>query len=549
MKIRFGKLLIYSIMITLTGFFLYSCEKPEAPKVATEDVEKLKEQVDKLTERVDQLTRQVSDLSQKLQDLLVKLELPTKGGSLTVAQPAEPPGLDPTANTAAAIDRVVWSNVFETLTKVDDQGQLIPGLAKKWNVSSDGKVYTFYLQEGVKYHNGESFNAAVAKWNLERAKSENTVNPHPEYFRVIESIETPDDTTLKVVLKDVDALFLIHMAEGDASMLPMKGYEKAKSHPIGTGPFQFVKWVQGDRVELTRFDGYWNPELPYLDKVTFRFIPDPNAQTAALKAGDIDVIGWIGSPETALELAKDKRFKVLAGASTSDVILSTNNKAKPFDNLKVRQAMAHAIDRKMILDLGMSGFGTPIGSHWSPAAPYYVDLVNTYPYDPEKSKKLLAEAGYPDGFEAVLKVPGKYAYSVRAGEVIVDQFSRVGIRLKMENIEWGQWIERIFKNKEYQLTIIGHAEAWDIGIYAKPAYYFQYDSEEFRQAYANALKAPNEAEKAKWFGRCQEIIARDAVNGYLFSSPSLPVIKANVMGWWKNYPTIALDCTRVWLKK
>ena len=474
---------------------------------------------------------------------------PQQGGSLVVCQPAEPPGLDPTANTAAAIDRVVWSNLYETLTKVNDQGQIIPGLAKSWKVSANGKIYTFNLHTGVKFHNGEPFNAKVAKWNLERAMADGTVNPHPEYFRIIESIEIPDQNTLQVQLKDVDALFLIHMAEGDASMLPIKGFEKAKSHPVGTGPFKFVKWVKGDRVELIRFKEYWNPNLPYLDKVTFRFIPDPIAQTAALRAGDIDVIGWIGSPETALELAKDKRYKVLAGASTSDVILSTNNKSKPFDDLKVRQAMAHAIDRRMILDLAMSGFGTPIGSHWSPAAPYYVNLVNTYPYDPQKSKALLAEAGYPNGFDAVLKVPGKYAYSVRAGEVIVDQFAKVGIRLKMENIEWGQWIDRIFKNKEYQLTIIGHAEAWDIGIYAKPTYYFQYDSEEFRQAYAKALKAPNEDEKAKWFGRCQEIIARDAVNGFLFSSPSLPVVRAGVMGWWRNYPTIALDVTHVWLKK
>jgi len=475
-------------------------------------------------------------------------ETPRKGGSLVVCQPAEPPGLDPTANTAAAIDRVVWSNVYETLTKVNDQGQIIPGLAKNWNVSPDGKIYTFSLQKGVKYHNGEPFNAAAAKWNLERAKAETTVNPHPEFFRVIESIETPDDATLRITLKDVDALFLLHMAEGDASMLPMKGHETAKSNPIGTGPFKFVKWVKGDRVELARFAGYWNPELPYLDKVTFRFIPDPNAQTAALKAGDIDVIGWIGSPETALELAKDERYKVLAGASTAETILSTNNKAKPFDNLKVRQAMAHAIDRQMILDLAMSGFGTSIGSHWSPAAPYYLDLVNTYPYNPEKSKKLLTEAGYPNGFNAVLQVPGKYAYSVRSGEVIVDQFAKVGIRLKMENIEWGQWIERIYKNKEYQLTIIGHSEAWDIGIYANPNYYFQYDSQEFRDAYTMALKAPNEEKKAKWFGRSQEIIAKDAVNGFLFSQPSLPVLKANVMGWWKNYPTIAMDCTQVWIK-
>jgi peptide/nickel transport system substrate-binding protein len=476
-------------------------------------------------------------------------ETPVTGGKLVVCQPAEPPGLDPTANTAAAIDRVVWSNVFETLVKTNDQGDLIPGLAKEWTVSEDGKTYTFHLQEDVKFHNGEPFNAEVAAWNLKRALSEKTTNPHPEYFRVIDDIQTPDDTTLVVVLKEVDALFLVHMAEGDASMLPMKGYENTKSHPIGTGPFQFKKWVKGDRVEVTRFDDYWNPALPYLDEVVFRFIPDPNAQTAALRAGDIDVIGWIGSPETAKMLEKNKKFKVLAGASTSDVILSTNNKAKPFTDLKVRQAMAHAIDRQMIIDLAMSGYGTPIGSHWSPATPYYVDLTDTYPYDPEKAKKLLTEAGYPNGFDAVLKVPGKYAYSVRSGEILVDQFAQAGIRLKMENIEWGQWIDRIFKNKEYQLTIIGHAEAWDIGIYAKPDYYFQYDSEAFRSAYQKALKAPGEEEKAKWFGECQRIIAKDAVNGYLFSAPSLPVMKASVMGWWRNYPTIALDCTRVWIKK
>jgi peptide/nickel transport system substrate-binding protein len=133
--------------------------------------------------------------------------------------------------------------------------------------------------------------------------------------------------------------------------------------------------------------------------------------------------------------------------------------------------------------------------------------------------------------------------------VIADMLAKVGIDLTIEIVEWGQWIDRIFKKKEYQLTMIGHVEAWDIGIYAKPDYYFQYDSQEFRDAYANALKAPDEAGKAKWFGRCQEIIADDAVNGFLFSAPSLPVMKANVMGWWENYPTIALDCTAVWWKK
>ena len=128
-------------------------------------------------------------------------------------------------------------------------------------------------------------------------------------------------------------------------------------------------------------------------------------------------------------------------------------------------------------------------------------------------------------------------------------FSQVGIKLNIEIIEWGQWIDRIFKKKEYQLTMIGHVEAWDIGIYAKPGYYFNYHSDAFDEAYKNALTAPSEEEKAKWFGRCQEIIAEDAVNGFLFSAPNLPVMKKDVMNWWENYPTIAIDCTEVWIRK
>jgi len=474
---------------------------------------------------------------------------PVKGGSLIVCQPAEPPGLDPTANTAAAIDRVVFSNIYEGLIKVSSSGQFIPGLATRWESSPDGKVYTFHLRKGVKYHNGEVFNARVARWNLERAKGKGTTNPHPEYFRGIIKIDVPDDETLVITLKEVDALFIAHMAEGDAVMLPMKGYENAKSNPVGTGPFKFVKWARGDRVEMVRFADYWNPELPYLDKVTFKFIGDASAQIASLKAGDIDVVGYIAAPESAMEMSRDKRFKVFAGTTTGEVIMSTNNKAKPFDNKLVRQAMAYAIDRQVVVDLVMFGYGTPIGSHWSPSTPYYVDLTGKFPYNPKKAKELLAKAGYPNGFKATIKLPAIYSYSRRAGEVIADMLGKVGVKLNIEIVEWGQWIERIFKKKEYQLTMIGHVEAWDIGIYANPKYYFQYDSQKFRDAYAKALKAPNEDEKAKWFGRCQEIIADDAVNGYMFSAPSLPVMKAGVMGWWKNYPTIALDCTQVWWKK
>jgi peptide/nickel transport system substrate-binding protein len=473
-------------------------------------------------------------------------QTPVAGGSLTVCQPAEPPGLDPTGNTAAAIDRVVYANIYEGLVKVDSGGRFVPGLAESWQVSADGLTYTFQVRKDVRFHNGENFDASVAQWNLLRAKDPQNGNPHPEYFEGIASIETPGSHTLVIRLAAVDALFIAHLAEGDAVMLPVKAQADAKSYPVGTGPFQFAKWVRGDRVEMARFDGYWNPPLPYLDRVIFRFVSDPAAQIAALKAGDIDVIGYIAAPESAMLLEKDKRFKVYAGSTTGEVIMSTNNQAPPFDNRLVRQAMAHAIDRQAVIDLVMFGYGTPIGSHWSPATPYYKDLTGNYPFDPGKARELLSRAGYPDGFAATIKLPAIYSYSKRAGEVIADMLSRVGINLSIEIVEWGQWIDRIFKEKEYQLTMIGHVEAWDIGIYAKPDYYFQYDSPVFREAYAKALQAPDEAGKQKWFERCQEIVAEDAVNGFLFSAPSLPVMKTGVMGWWENYPTVALDCTGVW---
>ena len=476
-------------------------------------------------------------------------ETPKKGGGLILCVGDEPPGLDPTASASAAIDRVVYSNLFEGLVKTDRNGNLVPGLAVNWNVSADGKVYTFQLRKGVAFHNGEPFNAQVAKWNLERGAAEGTKNAHPEFFRIIEKIETPDDFTLKLTLKEVNSLFLVYMAEGDAVMLPMKGFENTAAEPIGTGPFKFARWNRGDRVEMVRNEKYWNPQLPYLDKVTYRFIKDPSAQVAALKSGDADILGWILAPEIAKGISRDKRFKVLSGASTSELVMSTNNKVKPFDNQLVRQAMAHAIDRKTVNDLIMLGYGTPIGSHWPPVTPYYVDLTRKFPYNPKKARELLAKAGYPNGFEATIKLPAIYPYAQKAGEVIADMLGQAGIKLKIEVVEWGFWLDRIFKQKDFQLSMIGHAEAWDIGIYNNPNYYFQYDSKEFQEAYAKALKATTEADKAKWFGRCQEIVAEDEVNGFLLVLPSLSAMKAELMNWWKNYPTIALDCTEVWWNK
>jgi peptide/nickel transport system substrate-binding protein len=477
-------------------------------------------------------------------------EKPVYGGSLTVAMGVEPPGLDPTIATSAAIPRVVYSNLLEGLVKIDRNGKIVAALAKSHKISKDGKEYTFILKKGVKFHDGKPFNAEDVKFTFDRLMDvQKTGTAHPEYYKDIDSVQVVDSHTVKIGLKNVNSMFLFNLARPDSIVVSSQSVDKLKSAPIGTGPFKFVEWVRGDHVTLAKFENYQRKGIPYLDRVTFKFIGDPSAQIASLKAGDIDAVAYDVSPENALLLEKDPKFKVLDGYTTTKVILSTNNSRKPFTDVRVRRAMAYAIDRKALIKGAMSGFGVPIGSHMDPGNPYYIDLTSVYPYNPQKAKQLLNEAGYPNGFEAVLKLPERYAYARRTGEIVADMLAQVGIKLKIELIEWGQWIDRVFKNADYDLTVIGHAEPFDISIYANPKYYFRYNSPTFQETLKKAEMEPNPKVQKELYIACQKIITEDAVNGFLYVLPSLPTMKKEVMNWWKNYPMTAVDVTEVWIQK
>jgi peptide/nickel transport system substrate-binding protein len=474
---------------------------------------------------------------------------PTPGGTLTIALAAEPSGLDPTTNPSAAIKRVVHYNLLEGLLKVDRNGRVVPALAKSYSVSKDGKEYTFVLHSGVKFHDGNPCTAEDVKFSLERLLDPKTAAPYRMYYEAIESIQAVDPTTVKFKMKKVDSNFLFNMARGDAVIVSKQSVDRLKSAPVGTGPFKFVEWKRGDSVTMIKNPDYYRKGIPYLDKVVFRFISDPSAQLAALRAGDVDVIAYDLAPENAPALEKDPRFKVLKGNTTTDVIMAMNHSRKPFNDRKVRQAITLAIDRKAVIQGAVAGYGTPIGSHMDPTNPNYVDLSGLYPYNPGKAKKLLAEAGYPTGFGAVLKLPEPYAYARRSGEIIADQLSRVGIKLIIEVIPMGQWVDRVFKNAEYDLTIIGHAEPFDIEIYGRPNYYFRYSNPKFQELLKKAEAEMSEPARKKIYEQAQRILADDFVNVYLFVYPALPAMKKEVMNWWKDYPTIVVDASEVYLQK
>lgn len=463
---------------------------------------------------------------------------------IVVAMQLEPPHLDPTSAAAGAIDSVLYSNVFEGLTRFGSDGSVNPGLAKSWEISEDGKTYTFMLNEGVTFHDGSAMDAEDVKFSLDRARAEDSANAQKALFEGIENVEVVDPLTVKVTLAAPNGSFLFNMAWGDAVIVAPESIENIKTNPIGTGAFKFTNWVQGDKIDLEKNGAYWGTPAK-LDKVSFKFISDPTAAFAAVMAEDVNAFVGFPAPENLPQFEADPRFQVLVGSTEGETILSTNNKMPPFDNVKVRKALAHAIDRQAIIDGAMFGYGTPIGTHFAPHNPDYVDLTGNSAYDPAMAKELLAEAGYADGFKTTLKLPPP-SYARRGGEIIAAQLRAVGIEAEISNLEWAQWLEQVFRGKDYGLTIVSHTEPFDIGIYARPDYYFQYDNPSFQQLIADLGVEADPVKRSALLAAAQETISGDYVNGYLFQLAFPTVANAKVKGLWKDAPTQATDLTGVY---
>ena len=464
--------------------------------------------------------------------------------TLVIGATAQPQVLDMTINNGAAIPQALLYNVYETLVEIDSDGNIVPGLAKSWTISEDRLTYTFELNDQARFPSGTPVDASAVMKSFENIRSGSKINPTLRTeMAVISKITAISDYTLEVKLTRPSNMWLYNIAQHAGIIIDPAKIGDISTSSAGSGPYQIKAWNPGESVILERRDDYWG-EKPHFSKVEFRYFSDPSAENAAMLSGDIDIISTVAAPQALQSFTDSSRFTIYEGTTTMEIMLVFNHATAALKNLKVRQAINYAIDRKALVDTIWAGKGMLIGSMVPPSDPWYEDLSNTYSYDPDRARALLAEAGYADGLELRLRVP-TLPYATEGARFVASYLEKVGIKVTLDELEFpARWLDVVMGQRNYDMTIIGHAEPRDITRYADPTYYFGYNNPSVQQLVEKADRG-TESEQIADMKKVAKILADDAVADFLFLLPSLIVSRTGLSNVPTNANNLTFDVRRI----
>lgn len=468
--------------------------------------------------------------------------------SLSVGYTAELDGLDPSTVDGAAISMVMLYNVYETLVKDDGDGNIQPLLAREWDISDDNRTYTFHLEPEARFATGEPLTAeevvASIDYVLGGQGAEAPVrNLLVRQMSVVETVTAVDEHTVEVELSRPSNQWLYDMTGPAGIIYDPAGMGTLNTAPMGSGPYQFSDWDSGAQLVLERNENYWGA-APEVDEIVWRVFADPNAMTSAMLAGQLDVISNLTTPEAVGEFEDPERFTVLEGYSNGEVVLGYNHTNEALSDVRVRQAITHAIDRQGLVDSIWGGQGSLIGSMVPPQDPWYEDLSEVYPYDPDRARELLADAGYADGLTLRLRVPA-LPYATSGARYLDSQLADVGITVQVDELEFpAVWLDEVFAQASYDLTIVSHVEPRDMAIFADPDYYWRYDNPEYQQLVALADEGTPE-DQVRYLQEAARLLTEDAAATWLFLLPNTIITTSEVSGISANATNLSFDLTQV----
>ncbi|MGH6774522.1 ABC transporter substrate-binding protein [Brucella tritici] len=438
----------------------------------------------------------------------------------------EPQNLDNTAGAGQGINEAFNGNVYEALFRLADDGKVEPVLSKDYSVSDDGLTYTFKLQPDVTFHSGAPLTSKDVKFSIERVAAPESKSSRKSSLKTISAVETPDDETVVVKLSSRSIslpynLSYVWVVNDEAKDL--------QSKEDGTGPYELEDWRRGSSLSMKRFDKYWGAK-PKNSEVVFQYFTDASALNNALLTGSVDIITSVQSPDSLAQFKDNPDFTVSEGQSTTKLLLAYNDRVAPFDNVKVRKALARAIDDQKLLKAVWGDYGTLIGSFVPPTDPWYVDLTKVDAYDPESAKELLKEAGYPDGFRFTIDTPNYDPHPI-AAQFIQSELAKIGVTVKINIITANEWYTKVYKAHDFQATLQEHVNHRDIVFYGNPDFYWGYNNPKVVDLIKEAEASTTTDEQTAKLTEANKIIAEDAASNWFYLYPQIVVSKKSVSGY------------------
>jgi peptide/nickel transport system substrate-binding protein len=446
---------------------------------------------------------------------------PDPDATLQVGLVLEPTNLDIRHTSGAAIEQILIDNIYEGLVTRTQENEIEGRLASDYTVSDDGLTYTFTLNDGITFHDGSALTSADVVASYETVRTDETVQGNAE-FASVASITAPDEKTVEIELSEPNQNFLFALTGPAGLVFKTDDTTDLKTAENGTGPFTLTRWNKGSTITFARNDDYWG-EKAGVAEVEFQYIPDFTAGVNAALAGDVQVLTAV-DPNLASQLEGD--FTLTKGRTTDKATLAFNNQKAPLDDVRVREALRLAIDHDALIEA--VGAGTTLYGPIPELDPGYEDLSDVISYDPEKAKELLAEAGQED-LELTLTIPSFYGTTVP--KVLISDFNKVGVTLKVNSVEFPTWLEDVYTNHDYDLSFVLHVEPRDFGNFANPDYYFGYDNAEVQDLYTQAQAEVDPDKSAELLAKAARIVSEDHAADWLYNGETITAVSPTVSGF------------------
>lgn len=435
-----------------------------------------------------------------------------KADTVTIGLKLAPPSLDIRRQSGSAIEQVLIGNVYEGLVSRDSDNAVQPGLAKSWDISTDGTTYTFHLNRNMTFSNGDVLDADDVAWSINQLKEKQYYNANQ--VESLSKAEALDANTVRITLSSPDSNLLWYLTGRPGLVFDKDATYNAKTQAVGSGPYTVESFDSASKMVLKANPKYWGTaHKPATQHVVIDFITDDNAAVNALKSGDVDVLSPVNA--TLAKSLDTHTYHVSASDGSDKFVLAFNCANKKLADKRVRQAIRYGINHKEII-ASRGGVDTALGGPIPSVDPGYEDLTGLYPYDVAKAKNLMTQAGYSTDHPLELTLTYANTYGTELGDQLKSQLAAIGIDLNINYVEFSTWLQDVHANGDYELSLVDHAESHDFYKWTTPEYYYHYDNRNVQALYAKALAATDEKESDEYLKQAAKTVSEDAPADWLF---------------------------------